>query len=91
MALVNSAYRGDSSKIGWTCESHLLDGTRVDLETMTGYLLDTNVTILKYVDDSSKINGCVYLEVKGDFLYLGMLTVSPWEQAKGIGRIVIRS
>ena len=28
--LVNSAYRGDSSKIGWTTEADLLDGQRVD-------------------------------------------------------------
>ena len=29
-ALVESAYRGESSKIGWTTEAHLLDGQRTD-------------------------------------------------------------
>ena len=28
--LVNSAYRGDSSRQGWTTEADLLDGTRTD-------------------------------------------------------------
>jgi hypothetical protein len=28
VALVNSAYRGDSSKAGWTTEADLLDGQR---------------------------------------------------------------
>ena len=32
--LVNSAYRGDSSKKGWTTEADLLDGVRVTAETL---------------------------------------------------------
>lgn len=28
--LVNSAYRGESSKIGWTTEADLLGGIRID-------------------------------------------------------------
>ena len=37
--LVNSAYRGESSKQGWTTEADLLDGTRTnmtDIESMIG-------------------------------------------------------
>ena len=29
-ALVNSAYRGESSRMGWTTEADLLSGQRVD-------------------------------------------------------------
>ena len=29
-ALVNSCYRGDSSRVGWTTEADLLGGTRTD-------------------------------------------------------------
>jgi len=32
------------------------------------------------------LQGCVYLEKRQDKIYLGMLTVSPLEQAKGIGK-----
>jgi len=84
--LVNSGYRGESSKKGWTTEANLLDGIRIDENTMIRYFQDPYITILKYVNDEGKIIGCVYLEIKGDRLYLGMLTVSPLLQANGIGR-----
>lgn len=84
--LVNSAYRGDSSRKGWTTEAHLLDGQRIDVETMTGYLLSPAIIILKYVNADHHITGCVYLQVRNQKLYLGMLSVSPNEQTNGIGR-----
>ncbi|MDB5022439.1 MAG: family N-acetyltransferase [Mucilaginibacter sp.] len=84
--LVNSAYRGESSQKGWTSEAHLLDGIRIDEPTMSEYLADANTTILKYTDHDGQIIGCVYLELKKQSLYLGMLTVSPTLQTKGIGR-----
>ncbi len=84
--LVNSGYRGESSKQGWTTEAHILDGIRIDEQTMTSYFEDPNITILKYINDEGEIIGCVYLEVKNSKLYLGMLTVSPLLQTNGIGR-----
>ncbi|ASU35635.1 GNAT family N-acetyltransferase [Mucilaginibacter xinganensis] len=84
--LVNSAYRGETSKLGWTTEANLLDGMRIDEETLTGYFNDPVVTILKNTDENDLINGCVYLEVRGDKLYVGMFSVSPLLQGKGIGR-----
>jgi len=84
--LVNNGYRGESSKKGWTTEANLLDGIRIDENTMIRYFQDPYITILKYVNDEAKIIGCVYLEIKGERLYLGMLTVSPLLQANGIGR-----
>ena len=87
--LVNSAYRGDTSKKGWTTEANLLDGNRIDEETLRGYLNDPAITILKYTDDGGHIQACVYLENKGDELYLGMLSVNPELQAGGIGRLLL--
>ncbi|RYF64828.1 MAG: GNAT family N-acetyltransferase [Cytophagaceae bacterium] len=83
--LVNSAYRGDSSRKGWTTEADLLGGIRTSEETLGEQFATPNATILKYVVDGDLL-GCVYLEQKGDDLYLGMLTVSPELQAGGIGR-----
>jgi N-acetylglutamate synthase-like GNAT family acetyltransferase len=83
--LVNSAYRGESSQKGWTSEAHLLDGIRIDEFTMIEYLNDSDTTILKYTNDDDRITGCVYLQLRNQRLYLGMLTVSPTLQAKGIG------
>ncbi|MBC3787051.1 GNAT family N-acetyltransferase [Spirosoma utsteinense] len=83
--LVNSAYRGDSSRRGWTTEADLLDGIRTDETGLAAMLANPQATILKYEQDGQLI-GCVYLEKKGDRLYLGMLTVSPDAQAGGIGK-----
>lgn len=83
--LINSAYRGDSSRRGWTTEADLLDGIRTDEDSLRTMLARADATILKYEEDGQLL-GCVYLERKGTDLYLGMLTVSPDLQAKGIGR-----
>jgi ribosomal protein S18 acetylase RimI-like enzyme len=84
--LVNSAYRGETSKKGWTTEANLLDGLRIDEETLIGYFNDPNVILLKNTDDAGQITGCVYLEVRSPKLYVGMFSVSPYLQNKGIGR-----
>lgn len=86
--LVNSAYRGESSKRGWTTEADLLGGVRTDEEGLRTLLQNPNITILKYEEDGQLL-GCVSLEKKGRDLYLGMLTVDPEAQAKGIGKILL--
>jgi len=88
--LVNSAYRGDSSRQGWTTEADLLDGTRTDTNAMEYLLERPGTVILKYVDNTA-ILGCVELDRKGDQLYLGMLTVQPDLQGKGIGKELLRA
>ena len=87
--LVNGAYRGEAAKKGWTTESDLLDGQRIDEETMSSYFENDRVTILKNTDEAGSVTACVYLEKKGDKLYLGMLSVSPELQAAGIGKALL--
>lgn len=84
--LVNSAYRGETSKKGWTTEANLLDGLRIDEETLYSYFEDPDIIILKNVEEDGSITGCVYLEKRSPRLYVGMFSVSPLLQAKGIGR-----
>lgn len=83
--LINSAYRGESSKKGWTTEAHLLEGKRTDEQEMSEIFLDPKNTILKFTEND-KIIGSVLLVEKGNQLYLGMLTVSPELQNSGIGK-----
>jgi ribosomal protein S18 acetylase RimI-like enzyme len=83
--LVNSAYRGDSSRKGWTTEADLLDGTRTDEHAIQEFFTKPDSTILKYVDEE-KIIGCVRLVKHGTQLYLGMFAVDPTIQNKGIGK-----
>lgn len=84
--LINSAYRGERSKKGWTTEAHLLDGIRIDEPTIYKYLEDPKIIILKNTADDSQITGSVYLEIRDAKLYVGMFSVSPLVQNKGIGR-----
>lgn len=88
--LVNSAYRGESSKIGWTTEADLLDGIRVDEERLKEFIEKKDSMILKYTDNENRIIGCVHLEKHGYKLYLGMLTVSPELQGMGIGKAMMK-
>jgi ribosomal protein S18 acetylase RimI-like enzyme len=83
--LVNSAFRGETSKKGWTTEDHLLAGIRTNEQLLAESMLEKGTTILKYVENGA-ILGMVMLKNQKDKLYLGMLTVSPDVQRGGIGK-----
>ncbi|WP_291286540.1 GNAT family N-acetyltransferase [Flavobacterium sp.] len=83
--LINSAYRGETSKKGWTTEANLLEGKRTNEEELTQTIQNPKNTILKYTENNTVI-GSVLLVEKGQQLYLGMLTVSPELQNSGIGK-----
>jgi ribosomal protein S18 acetylase RimI-like enzyme len=85
LTLINSAYRGETSKKGWTTEAHLLEGKRTTEEELTAIILDPKNTFLKFTEND-KIIGSVLLVEKGHQLYVGMLTVSPELQNAGIGK-----
>ncbi len=83
--LVNSAYRGDSSRQGWTTEADLLDGTRTDAAAIEDIIRQPDHWIMKYIE-TGQLLGCVEIHKSGEKLYLGMLTVRPHLQGKGIGK-----
>ena len=83
--LINSAYRGETSKKGWTTEAHLLEGKRTTEEELTEIILDSKNTFLKFTEND-QIIGSVLLVEKEHQLYVGMLTVSPELQNSGIGK-----
>ncbi|HET9825333.1 MAG TPA: GNAT family N-acetyltransferase [Chitinophagaceae bacterium] len=86
VSLINSAYRGDDSRKGWTTEADLLDGDlRTDVESLLESWKNPNGVILKFVS-AERVIGCVYLEKQGNKLYLGMLSVSPTAQGEGVGK-----
>lgn len=87
--LVNSAYRGEESKKGWTTEAEILDGIRIDEQALEILLGRSGATILKSFDRSGTILGTVCLEVKSHDLYLGMFAVSPVSQGSGIGKSLL--
>lgn len=91
VVLINSAYRGESSKKGWTTEANLIGGQRIGEEELTEQMSDANAIILKHTDEDGTITGCVYLQKRAEKLYLGMLTVSPTLQANGLGRRLLEA
>ena len=74
-ALVNSAYRGESSRKGWTTEADFLDGIRTNQDVLTGMVSRGDSVVLKWTDWENKLLGCVYLQKKEEKIYLGMSVV----------------
>ncbi len=83
--LVNGAYRGNSSRHGWTTEADLLSGLRTTEADLYESLANPQAQMLTYRVEG-RLLGCVYLERTEAELYLGMLTVSPDYQTGGIGK-----
>jgi ribosomal protein S18 acetylase RimI-like enzyme len=83
--LVNSAYRGESSRTGWTTEADFLGGQRTDSEKIRELISEPNSVVLLAIG-KEKILGCVNLQKIKSEAYLGMLTIDPKLQACGLGR-----
>lgn len=86
--LVNSAYRGESSKQGWTTEESILGGQRVDPEMIVEIIekKGNRIELMRGADGA--LIACMHLqyETAADSLYVGMLTVDPRLQAQGHGK-----
>ena len=89
--LINSAYRGEGSKKGWTTEADLLEGQRVNAEGLQKIINTAGAVILKCTDEDDTIIGCVYLKKNDNKMYLGMLTVSPILQSGGLGKKILKA
>ena len=88
-ALIESAYRGDSARAGWTYESDLLSEDRTSLEELAGIVRDADKRILVAERDGAVV-GCVEVAREGEGVgYFGMLTVDPRRQAAGLGKLLI--
>lgn len=86
--MVESAYRGDASRAGWTTEADLLDGQRTDAAAITE-LVRGQLTRIVLAHTAGALIGSVLLAEERDGVYLGMLTVRPSAQAQGVGRALL--
>jgi ribosomal protein S18 acetylase RimI-like enzyme len=84
-SLVNSAYRGDASRAGWTTEADLLTGTRVSEAELRG-LIEQADSVILLCEQAGRVVGSVHLQQEGDRAYLGMFVVQPSLQGAGIGK-----
>jgi len=76
VAVINSAFRH--------AEAFLIDRDRIDLETVHS-LLQKGKFLVADSEDSGVLLGCVYVEIKDDRAYLGLLAVDPECQKAGLG------
>jgi N-acetylglutamate synthase-like GNAT family acetyltransferase len=89
--LLDKAYRGESSKKGWTSETHLIAGeVRTNIEMVTVAIADEEGNMLVYKKENI-ILGCVHLKEIDQKIYLGMFAVEPDLQGGGIGREILKA
>jgi ribosomal protein S18 acetylase RimI-like enzyme len=90
VALVESAYRGEVSRAGWTTEADLLDGQRTDAMDVAALVAGPRTRILlALAEDSGELLGSVLVGDEPDAVYLGMFAVRPAQQARGVGRALL--
>lgn len=99
LALVQSAYRGESSRAGWTTEADLLDGQRTDVADLQA-CVDRSDSMLLVAErpgdvdtDPAGIVACAYIAPDdgnpSEAAQFGMFAVRPQLQGSGVGKAVM--
>ncbi|QDY75516.1 GNAT family N-acetyltransferase [Streptomyces qinzhouensis] len=89
VVLVQSAYRGDGGERGWTTESHLIGGRRIDEAGIRAVMTADDSRMIAVTGDGGEVVACFQLERRGDRAYFGLFAVRPGLQGNGLGRRVI--
>ena len=87
--LVQSAYRGDASRQGWTTEADFLDGQRIDAGGVREVIAKPDSRIVLAERDGALV-GSVQVEKIDGRGYFGMFSVRPNLQGGGIGDALLR-
>jgi len=82
-ALINRAYRGDSSRLGWTTEADILRGLRIDGEGLETILTDPDAVL--FVAEAGELLASIHARHVGEEVHLGLFAVEPALQGRGIG------
>ena len=86
--LVTSAYRGDTSRQGWTTEADLLDGARVDPEVLL-HDIERPDSLVLLAERDGELLACAHVAIEDGAGYFGMFAVGPTLQGGGVGKAVI--
>ena len=78
--VINSAFR--------IAEGFFLDGNRIT-QTEVEQLLGKGAFLLAETGDN--LDGCVYVELRGERSYLGLLSVNPARQQGGLGSLLMNA
>lgn len=88
--LINRAYRGDSSRSGWTTEADLLDGLRTQSDDLRQLWREQVLTLMCFSNEQDLV-GSVNLQKVEDGARIGMLAVDPMRQARGVGSQLLQA
>jgi GNAT superfamily N-acetyltransferase len=86
--LVESAYRGERSRSGWTHEADLLAGQRTDARMVDAAVRDPDGVVL-VAEVGGQMVACCQLQRRDGYVYFGLFAVSPARQGGGLGRAVL--
>ena len=84
VALVESAYRGDASRQGWTTEADFLDGQRIDRQLLVELIARSDARVV-LAERDGQVLACCELQDQGGVAYFGMFAVRPNGQGAGVG------
>lgn len=88
VALVQSAYRGEASRAGWTTEADLLDGQRTNADEVAA-LIGAPASRILLCEQSGALLATAHLEKQGATCHFGMFAVHPHRQRAGLGKAVL--
>jgi GNAT superfamily N-acetyltransferase len=88
--VINSAYRGETSRVGWTTEADLIDGLRTTTAEVAQIIRREDAFILVGVL-KDQIVATICCERHENTAKLGMIAVKPVLQNKGYGREMIQA
>ena len=80
LRVINAAY---------VVEKFFVDGDRTDENTILRMMRDG--VFLTSRDEARRLTGCVYVELRGERGYFGMLSVDPALQGRGLGRRLVEA
>ena len=90
VAMVNAAYRGDSSRAGWTTEADLLGGQRTDADEVSS-LIGAEHSIVLLCFEDAELTGTVHLHHAHRVAHMGMLVIKPGLQGRGLGKKLMQA
>ncbi|HET6179539.1 MAG TPA: GNAT family N-acetyltransferase [Candidatus Sulfotelmatobacter sp.] len=79
-AVINAAFR--------LAESFLMDRDRIDVDSVQSLIQAGRFLV---ADHAGVLVGCVYVELKGERAYLGLLSVHPERQKTGLGSTLMNA
>jgi ribosomal protein S18 acetylase RimI-like enzyme len=88
--LVESAYRGETSRQGWTTEADLLAGQRTDAEEVSAMISAPGSVVLVARTGSRTVGCCHLRHTDATTTSFGLFAVRPNLQGAGIGRALLR-